>query len=158
MDLRFRRSLRRAVARRREPKRRSPLAWRSVYATILALVLLTVVAESTRLDGSDAKAKPVRPRRCVTPRTSRRAPRCSAARPGGAPLEFVRQRFLARREDVLHERRDLSQPLGRVAPALFEHPHLRAQLLLAPADVSFDLPHHLLGGLAHARRLTLRIL
>src|SRR5438874_536335 len=61
MDLRFRRSLRRAVARRREPKRRSPLAWRSVYAAILALVLLAVVAESTRLDGSSAKAKPVRP-------------------------------------------------------------------------------------------------
>jgi len=60
MDLRFRRSLRRALARRREPKRRSPLAWRSVYATILALVLLAVLAESTRLDGSDAKAKPVR--------------------------------------------------------------------------------------------------
>jgi soluble lytic murein transglycosylase-like protein len=61
MDLRFRRSLRRAVALRREPKRRSPLAWRSVYAVVLALVLLAVVAESTRLEGSTAKAKPVRP-------------------------------------------------------------------------------------------------
>jgi len=88
MDLRFRRSLRRAVARRREPKRRSPLAWRSVYATILALVLLTVVAESTRLDGSDAKAKPVRPSgpslspACPVPASLRPAFASASARTG----------------------------------------------------------------------------
>ena len=88
MDLRFRRSLRRAVARRREPKRRSPLAWRSVYATILALVLLAVLAESTRLDGSSATAKPVRPSApslspaCPVPASLRRAFASASARTG----------------------------------------------------------------------------
>ena len=88
MDLRFRRSLRRAAARRREPKRRSPLAWRSVYATILALVLLAVLAESTRLDGSDAKAKPVRPSApslspaCPVPASLRLAFASASARTG----------------------------------------------------------------------------
>ena len=88
MDLRFRRSLRRAVARRREPKRRSPLAWRSVYAAILALVLLAVVAESTRLDGSSAKAKQVRPSApslspaCPVPASLRPAFASASARTG----------------------------------------------------------------------------
>ena len=56
MELRFKRSVRRAQALRREPPRRSPLAWRSVRAGALALVLLALVAESTRLDTSTAKA------------------------------------------------------------------------------------------------------
>jgi soluble lytic murein transglycosylase-like protein len=55
MDLRFARSRRRAEARRKEPPKRSPVAWRSVRAALLALVLLTVVAESTRLESSNAK-------------------------------------------------------------------------------------------------------
>jgi len=54
MDLHFARSRRRAESRRKEPKR-SPVAWRSVRAALLALVLLTVVAESTRLETSNAK-------------------------------------------------------------------------------------------------------
>jgi soluble lytic murein transglycosylase-like protein len=59
LDLQFARSRRRAQARRRLPQRRNPLAWRSVRAGALALVLLAVVAQSTRLESSDAKA-PVR--------------------------------------------------------------------------------------------------
>jgi soluble lytic murein transglycosylase-like protein len=55
MDLRFARSRRRAEARRKEPPKRSPVAWRSVRAALLALLLLTVVAESTRLESSNAK-------------------------------------------------------------------------------------------------------
>ena len=56
MDLRFARSRRRAQARHRIPPRRSPLAWRSVRAGAIALVLLAAVAESTPLDGSKAKS------------------------------------------------------------------------------------------------------
>ena len=55
MDLHFARSRRRAESRRKEPPKRSPVAWRSVRAGLLALVLLTVVAESTRLETSNAK-------------------------------------------------------------------------------------------------------
>jgi soluble lytic murein transglycosylase-like protein len=55
MDLLFARSRRRATARRKVPPKRSPVAWRSVRAGLLALVLLTVVAESTRLESSTAK-------------------------------------------------------------------------------------------------------
>lgn len=55
MDLHFARSRRRASARRKEPPKRSPIAWRSVRAALLALLLLTVVAESTRLESSNAK-------------------------------------------------------------------------------------------------------
>ena len=56
LDLRFARSLRRARARRTLPRRRSPLAWRSLRAAVLALVLLAFVAESTRVESSKAKA------------------------------------------------------------------------------------------------------
>lgn len=55
MDLQFARSRRRATIRRRLPVKRSPMAWRSVRAGALALVLLAVVAESTRLESSNAK-------------------------------------------------------------------------------------------------------
>jgi soluble lytic murein transglycosylase-like protein len=55
LDLRFARSRRRAEKRRQLPPRRSPLAWRSTRAVVLALVLLTLLAESTRLESSPAK-------------------------------------------------------------------------------------------------------
>jgi soluble lytic murein transglycosylase-like protein len=55
MDLVFARSRRRARSRRKVLPRRSPIAWRSVRAAALALVLLTLVAESTRLESSNAK-------------------------------------------------------------------------------------------------------
>jgi soluble lytic murein transglycosylase-like protein len=68
MDLRFARSRRRAQARHRLPPRRSPLAWRSVRAGALALVLLAVVAESTPLDRSKAKS-PQRAAAAAAPRS-----------------------------------------------------------------------------------------
>jgi soluble lytic murein transglycosylase-like protein len=55
MDLLFARSRRRAASRRKVPPRRSPVAQRSVRAAALAVVLLTVVAVSTRLESSNAK-------------------------------------------------------------------------------------------------------
>ena len=55
MDLQFARSRRRATTRRKLPPKRKPMAWRSVRAAALALVLLAVVAESTRLESSNAK-------------------------------------------------------------------------------------------------------
>jgi soluble lytic murein transglycosylase-like protein len=55
MDLQFARSRRRATTRRKLPPKRRPAALRSVRAGVLALVLLTVVAESTRLESSNAK-------------------------------------------------------------------------------------------------------
>src|ERR1051325_473448 len=94
--------------------------------------------------------------RSATPRTSRRGRQFSAAR-RRAPLEVPRQRVLARRQHVLDQGGDLPQPLDRVALALLEHPHLGAQLLLAPADLALDLPDHLFGRLLHARRLLLGV-
>lgn len=65
IELAFERSRQRAAARRRVPRRRSPIVWphtpnllasRSVRAGILALVLLALLAESTRLEASNATA------------------------------------------------------------------------------------------------------
>ena len=61
LELQFARSRRRSAARRRIPHRRHPLAWRSVRAGMLALVLLAVMAESTRLESSKANAPTRRP-------------------------------------------------------------------------------------------------
>ena len=77
MELRFKRSGRRARSLRREPLRRSPLAWRSVRAGALAVVLLAVVAESTRLETSTAKPPAV---------VKKAAPRLSAGCP--VPAQF----------------------------------------------------------------------
>jgi soluble lytic murein transglycosylase-like protein len=55
MDLVFARSRRRAAVRRKVPPKRSPVAWRSVRAGALAILLLAVVAESTRLESSNAR-------------------------------------------------------------------------------------------------------
>lgn len=55
IDLQFARSRRRATTRRRLPPKRSPMAWRSVRAAALALLLLAVVAESTKVESSNAK-------------------------------------------------------------------------------------------------------
>jgi soluble lytic murein transglycosylase-like protein len=63
LDLRFARSRRRAQLRRKAPPKRSLLARRSVRAVLLALVLLTVMAESTRLESSNANP----PRRATAP-------------------------------------------------------------------------------------------
>ena len=54
IELEFARSRRRAAARRRPRHRRNPLALRSVRAGVLALVLVALLAESTRLEASNA--------------------------------------------------------------------------------------------------------
>lgn len=70
IELAFERSRQRATARRRMPRPRRPsawrrpFAWRSVRAGILALVLLALLAESTRLEASNATA-PTRQARTV---------------------------------------------------------------------------------------------
>jgi soluble lytic murein transglycosylase-like protein len=58
IELNFKRSRRRAAARHSRPRRRHPLAWRSLYASLLALAVLAVAAESTRLEGSSASLGP----------------------------------------------------------------------------------------------------
>lgn len=59
IELAFERSRQRATARRPAPRRplawRKPFAWRSVRAGALALVLLALLAESTKLEASNAK-------------------------------------------------------------------------------------------------------
>jgi soluble lytic murein transglycosylase-like protein len=87
MDLQFARSRRRAEARHRAPQRRNPLAWRSVRAGALALVLLAAVAESTALDGSYAKSRaastaPSLAAGCPVPRPFRTAFATAAAKTG----------------------------------------------------------------------------
>lgn len=58
IDLRFRRSRRLAAARHRRPRRRHPLAWRSLRAAVLAFAVLAIAAEATRLEGSNASPRP----------------------------------------------------------------------------------------------------
>ena len=95
MDLVFARSRRRASARRKLPPKRSPAAWRSVRAVVLALVLLTVVAESTRLESSNAKptvrraaAAPAMRPSCPVPRPFRSA-FATASATTGVPLSVL---------------------------------------------------------------------
>jgi soluble lytic murein transglycosylase-like protein len=94
MDLQFARSRRRATTRRKLPPKRRPAAWRSVRAGVLALVLLTVVAESTRLESSNAKP-PVRnaaagtvSATCPVPRPFRSAFATASAKTG-VPLSLL---------------------------------------------------------------------
>jgi soluble lytic murein transglycosylase-like protein len=94
MDLRFARSRRRADARRREPPRRSPIAWRSVGAGLLALMLLALVAESTRVEASRARRSQRRAapatldRACPVP-AAFRAAFANAAAETGVPLQLL---------------------------------------------------------------------
>jgi soluble lytic murein transglycosylase-like protein len=93
MDLQFARSRRRATTRRKLPPKRRPAAWRSVRAAALAFVLLTVVAESTRLASSNAKppvrhaAATVSPA-CPVPRPFRSAFAAASAKTG-VPLSLL---------------------------------------------------------------------
>jgi soluble lytic murein transglycosylase-like protein len=74
MDLRFARSRRRAWSRRTAPRKRHPIVWRAFRAGLLALVLLTVLAASAKLDRSSATrparvaaARPVPSASCPVP-------------------------------------------------------------------------------------------
>jgi soluble lytic murein transglycosylase-like protein len=66
IDLAFARSRRRADRRREEPARRGVLSLRSVRATVLALALLAVTAQSTRLESSQATTSRRAPARIAT--------------------------------------------------------------------------------------------
>ena len=95
MDLQFARSRRRATTRRRLPPKRKPMAWRSVRAGALALVLLAVVAESTRLETSNAKppaqravAAPAIAATCPVPKPFRAAFATASAKTG-VPLSLL---------------------------------------------------------------------
>jgi soluble lytic murein transglycosylase-like protein len=95
MDLQFARSRRRAATRRKLPPKRHPLAWRSVRAGVLALLLLTVWAESTRVERSNAKppashapAAPAVSSDCPVPRPFRAAFANASARTG-VPLSLL---------------------------------------------------------------------
>jgi soluble lytic murein transglycosylase-like protein len=94
MELRFARSRRRAEARRREPPKRSPIGWRSVRAVLLALVLLALVAESTRVATSRARPPQRRAagatldRACPVP-PAFRAAFANAAAETGVPLPLL---------------------------------------------------------------------
>jgi soluble lytic murein transglycosylase-like protein len=95
MDLQFARSRRRATTRRKLPPKRKPAAWRSVRAVALALVLLTVVAESTRLESSNAKPPARRVAAARTVSTSCPVPRpfrgafATASATTGVPLSVL---------------------------------------------------------------------
>lgn len=85
LDLLFKRSRRRAAAKRKAPRRRGPLHRRSIWAVVLALVLLTVAAESTglgseRLIGRDS-TRTLDPR-CPVPARFRQAFADAAAKTG----------------------------------------------------------------------------
>ena len=93
IELAFERSRQRATAQRRAPRPRRPLAWRKpfawrgVRAGALALVLLALLAESTKLEASNAKP-PLRHARhvasaradCPVPKAFRRPFEAAAAR------------------------------------------------------------------------------
>jgi soluble lytic murein transglycosylase-like protein len=94
IDLRFARSRRRAEARRREPRKRGPIAWRSVGAGLLALMLLALVAESTRVEASGARpsqrrAAPATPNRACPVPAAFRAAFVNAAATTGVPLQLL---------------------------------------------------------------------
>ena len=95
MDLQFARSRRRATIRRKLPPKRGPMAWRSVRACALALLLLAVVAESTRLESSNAKppaqrvvASPTISASCPVPKPFRTAFATASAQTG-VPLSLL---------------------------------------------------------------------
>src|SRR5919109_1949 len=69
-------------------------------------------------------------------------------------LEVAHEGFLGRKH-VLHGRCDLAQLLDRLAPAVLEPPHLRAELVLAAPDLGLDLLQAPFGRFACRRRALL---
>jgi soluble lytic murein transglycosylase-like protein len=95
MDLQFARSRRRATTRRKLPPKRGPMAWRSVRAVALALLLLAAVAESTNVESSNAKppahrtvAAPAISAACPVPKPFRSAFATASSRTG-VPLSLL---------------------------------------------------------------------
>jgi soluble lytic murein transglycosylase-like protein len=122
IDLRFARSRRRAESRRKELPKRSPLAWRSVRAVLLAFLLLTVMAESTRLESSNANpprsasAAAIGPA-CPVPAPFRKA-FAEAAAKTGVPLSLlVATAYVESRMDPRAESRAGARGLLQLMPA-----------------------------------------
>jgi soluble lytic murein transglycosylase-like protein len=123
MDLHFARSRRRAESRRKGPPKRSPVAWRSVRAVLLALVLLTVVAESTRLETSNAKP----PARRAT------APTMGPACPVPAPFRAAFAEAAAKTGVPLSLLVATAYVESRMDPSAESHAGARGLLQLMPA-------------------------
>ena len=122
MDLVFARSRRRAQTRRRIPPKRRPGAWRSVRAGILALVLLAVVAESTRLESSNAKptvrpAAPALDPACPVPARFRTAFAAAAAKTGVPASLLVATAYEESRMDPTAESGAGAKGLLQLMPA-----------------------------------------
>jgi soluble lytic murein transglycosylase-like protein len=123
MDLLFARSRRRALTRRRTPTRRRPRAWRSVHAVVLALVLLAVVAESTRLESSHANpparrvARPALDPACPVPARFRAAFAAAAATTGVPASLLVATAYEESRMDPAAESSVGAKGLLQLMPA-----------------------------------------
>jgi soluble lytic murein transglycosylase-like protein len=123
MDLHFARSRRRAEARRKELPKRSPVASRSVRAALLGLVLLTVVAESTRLESSNAKPParratvPAMGPACPVPAPFRLAFAAAAAKTGVPLSLLVATAYVESRMDPSAESRAGARGLLQLMPA-----------------------------------------
>jgi soluble lytic murein transglycosylase-like protein len=95
MDLQFARSRRRVLARRKSPRERNLVVSRGIRAAVVALVLLTVLGASTKLDRSSAgpaapaaAARAVRGESCSVPERFR-ASFARAAATTGVPLSLL---------------------------------------------------------------------
>lgn len=124
LELQFARSRRRSAARRRIPLRRHPTAWRSVRACVLALVLLAVMAESTRLESSKANAPtrrssavPVLGAGCPVPSRFRGAFAAASAQTGVAASLLVATAYEESRMNPLAQSRAGARGLLQLMPA-----------------------------------------
>jgi soluble lytic murein transglycosylase-like protein len=124
MDLQFARSQRLARKRRRLPVKRSPMAWRSVRAGLLALVLLAVVAESTRLESSNARppareaaAAPTLGAGCPVPAAFRSAFAAASAKTGVPAALLIATAYEESRMDPLAESGAGARGLLQLMPA-----------------------------------------
>jgi soluble lytic murein transglycosylase-like protein len=137
LDLLFKRSRRQAAARRREPRKPSMLGRRSVRASLLALVLLGVVAESIGLESSNAK--PPEPRKakaslgasCPVPARFRTAFARAAARTGVPASLLVATALAESRMDPAARSEAGAQGLLQLMPATARELRLESD---APAD------------------------
>jgi soluble lytic murein transglycosylase-like protein len=137
LDLLFKRSRRRAATRRREPRKRSILRRRSVRASLLALVLLAVVAESIGLESSNAKPPAARRAKaslgagCPVPARFRTAFARAAARTGVPASLLVATAYEESRMDPAARSEAGARGLLQLMPATAREFRLDSD---APAD------------------------
>ena len=137
LDLLFKRSRRQAAARRREPRKPSMLGRRSVRASLLALVLLGVVAESIGLESSNAKPPEARKAKaslgasCPVPARFRTAFARAAARTGVPASLLVATAYVESRMDPAARSEAGAQGLLQLMPATARELRLESD---APAD------------------------